>query len=193
MWKTKLIISLFSMLLIFAIVATFLILYLRQRSFNLQRDSVENQGKIIFNTSSDELPQAVQDNITRERYSQDILVRGLIVSSLSSSNHLEVLRENIDNQGRKQQEIVVLDLSNINKVLCWPHFFSSATGEQIDISQAYMPINKTSILFMRGETTRQTTLLKTESIRNKYLFALLDSVSSPDMVVKQVAILDCPN
>jgi hypothetical protein len=154
------------------------------------------------------VPEQAQRAVEKEVKNQNQLVRGRVSTYNSNTNTLTVAIE------QKQFDSsfaviglleILVDNKLINNFLCWPEFFTTANGSQIDVKQSYFDLQNNSYLFMKGETKKDISQLETYLEGSPYVFALLTqplTVSGEQEVikdtseitrqsVKELAILGC--
>lgn len=192
---------------------TILVIFLAFLGFqfieNKKRVSIQNQPQQSYNLTFFEngIPSEEAKRIAKaEVMSQTLLVRGEVTQFNKNTNTATVAIETKQLNGTIAV-IGLLDISidpkQIKEFSCWPNAFKSATGQEISIRNAYMPVNSNSILYIKGEVKKPINQIQQYLNLKPFVFILLNSSPTdaqavltdtsglPTQLAKEVAILGC--
>lgn len=155
-------------------------------TLNLRRNTLIDSG---LNSVPVTNMVPLNDTITQQQikrsekdvYSTNIVKRGVVVSY--SQSQLSLLEKTND-------QLVELDTTKLTEYKCWPSFFTTNTGAQVSIYDAFMPMDPTSVLYIKGEQKKPADQLVSDlQVSRKVIAKVTDDTGST--TINDLAILDC--
>lgn len=163
-----------------------------------------SNNKIIH--SADKAEKLSQEAITADLYSQSTLIRGNVVNYNSQTKTITLALESptID-RGIEVIGLVevIADPKLLKDFSCWPESFKTSAGADIPLRTVNIPIEQTSVLYIKGETKLPIIELNDYLKSKPFIFALLNSSPTnanklidetstiEPQLAKQLAILKC--
>lgn len=160
---------------------------------NLRSENIQNQNttpevtRVEIPTTG--LTPKITDTANKEVGSFDILIRGTIVNYEASTQQLSLL---MYNPAKQQDEgLVEVSVKNVGKLACWVSPIDPASGKVMGLKNAYFPMDKDSILFLKDEKIVNQPSWNDYS--NKFAFIKLQQSVKLDTTPEadQISILDC--
>lgn len=155
-------------------------------TLNLRRNTLLDSG---LNSAPVTNVVPLNDTITQQQikrsekdvYSTMVVKRGVVVNY--SQGQLSLLEKTAD-------ELIELDTSSLTEYKCWPGFFTTSSGDQVSIYDAFMPMDPISVLYIKGETKKTIDQLASDLIASRKVIAKVTDASG-STTVNDLAILDC--